>query len=111
LYGLFLLFWSSAINPLAFSVIPVKTIMGILLIALSILILPKNIIINKYGIYVNEMLTQKIDYIELDGFVLSENTVTVSNKDFSYHYKIYPLTSDEIYLINTRINEYKNIHS
>jgi len=78
---------------------------GIGFMLLGIALFQRNIIIDDSGIRINDVFTSLIKFSDLTAFNLTNMTLLISNKDFSYNFKIFMLTDDRIDLVNKKIAE------
>lgn len=78
---------------------------GIGFILMGIASFPRNIIIDHDGIKINDWLTALIKYDDLTEIKLTHENLSVSNKSFSYYYKIFKASDSTIEQVNRKIEE------
>jgi hypothetical protein len=100
-----LIFKSHFHESLVFGFISESTSQGIGFILLGIASFQKNIIIDNDGIRISDWFTSLIKYSELTEIKLTHSNLSISNEDFSYHYKIFSVSDSLIELVNRKIEE------
>ena len=78
---------------------------GVGFILLGIASFQRNVIINDDGVKINYWFTSLIKYSDLTEIQLNKDHLLISDKQFSYKYKIFKLSENDIELITKKIEE------
>lgn len=90
---------------LIFGFLSESTAQGIGFILCGIASFPRNILIDDNGIKINDLFTSFIKYSDLTEVKLTNAELFISNKDFSYQYRIFKLSDDVVHHVKSKIEE------